>query len=439
MKRLILFALLTVAAWTLQAQPAGFVQVKGTRFYRDNKPYYFLGTNLWYGCMLGQDGEVGDRPRLIRELDHLKKLGIDNLRIMGASEGLGYAGQIQPAIQPQPGVLDESLLVGLDFLLAEMARRDMQAVVFLNNYWEWSGGMSQYMSWVTGEQYPSPMDPQFGYWGLMKTSGRFYNSEPANVLFRDYLKRLINRRNSVNGRLYREDPTIMAWQLANEPRPYPEDVDRPRHLKAFAVWIDETAAFIKSLDPHHLVSTGNEGLKGSLESESCYLESHASPHIDYVTFHLWVLNWSWFDPLQPEKTWHGAREKALAYVHQHIAYAEQLGKPTTLEEFGIPRDGHAYSPSAKTYCRDLYYEALFAAMYESAKGGSALAGSNFWGWGGEGAAADTETFTWKKGDDYTGDPPQEPQGRNSVFSSDRSTLKILQTYAGKMKSLQKRK
>ena len=434
MKRTLLLILL-VAAALIQAQPADFIRVEGTKFIRGGKSYYFLGTNLWYGAMLGQEGEAGDRARLRRELDQLKKLGINNLRVMGASEGLGNAGQIQPAFQPEPGKYNEALLVGLDYLLAEMAQRGLYAVIFLNNYWEWTGGMAQYICWVTGEPYPSPQDPKFGYWGLMKTSGRFYTSEPANAIYRDYLRMLIGRRNTVNGRLYKEDPAIMAWQLANEPRPYPEDVDRPRHLKEFAAWVDQTAGYIKSLDPHHLVTTGNEGLMGSLESETCFIDAHSSAHIDYLTFHLWVLNWSWFDPLKPEQTWPAASEKALAYIRSHTAYAQKVGKPITLEEFGIPRDGHDYARTAPVTWRDRYYELLFAEMYASAQKGSALAGSNFWGWGGEGTASDTATYTWKKGDDYTGDPPQEPQGRNSIFSSDNSTVIILKKYAKKMNAL----
>lgn len=434
MKRFGLFFLLA-AALSLQAQPAGFVTVKGTRFYLNGRPYHFLGTNLWYGAMLGQEGAAGDRLRLQRELDHLKKLGIENLRVMGASEGLGYAGQIQPAIQPEPGRYDEKLLAGLDFLLAEMAKRDMHAVIFLNNYWEWTGGMSQYISWITGEQYPSPQDPKFGYWGLMRTSGRFYTSEPANAIYRDYIRMLVNRVNTVNGRRYREDPAIMAWQLANEPRPSPEEEERDQHFAAFARWVDESAGYIKSLDANHLVTTGNEGLKGSLESESCYLDAHRSAHIDYLTFHLWLLNWSWFDPQKPDETWPEASRKAVEYLHQHIAYAEKLGKPITLEEFGIPRDGHAYARTAPVTWRDRYYSLLFKEMYQSARSGSAMAGSNFWGWGGEGQASDLQSYTWQKGDAYTGDPPQEPQGRNSVFASDKSTLKILRTWAKKMTAL----
>ena len=125
----------------------------------------------------------------------------------------------------------------------------------------------------------------------------------------------------------------------------------------------------------------------------------------------------------------------MEYVRQHVAYAQKLGKPITLEEFGIPRDGHTYARAAAVTWRNRYYTLLFEEMYKSAKAGSPMAGSNFWGWGGEGKARDLQTFTWQKGDDYTGDPPQEPQGRNSVFSSDKSTIKILRKYAKKMAAL----
>ncbi len=42
---------------------------------------------------------------------------------------------------------------------------------------------------------------------------------------------------------------------------------------------------------------------------------------------------------------------------------------------------------------------------------------------------------WKEGDPFTGDPPQEPQGRNSIFISDHSTIGIIRDHAAKMKRL----
>lgn len=35
--------------------------------------------------------------------------------------------------------------------------------------------------------------------------------------FKNYVKAILTRRNSITGVLYKDDPTIMAWDLANEP------------------------------------------------------------------------------------------------------------------------------------------------------------------------------------------------------------------------------
>ncbi len=168
---------------------------------------------------------------------------------------------------------------------------------------------------------------------------------------------------------------------------------------------------------------------------SCYIDAQGSPHIDYVTLYLWALNWSWFDPLKAQVTWPTVQKKALEYLHRHIRDAEQVGKPLTMENFGIPRDSHSYSPASPVTCRDRCYELMFAEIYRSARSGSPIADKHFRGWGGEGRASDSTTCTWNKGDDYNGDPPQEPQGRNSAFAQDLTTIKMLQQYAKTMNAL----
>src|SRR5215510_7731077 len=61
-------------------EQSGFVSVKGRHFQLDGKPYYYAGTNLWYGMYLGSPGKTGDRARLARELDQLAEQGVLNLR-----------------------------------------------------------------------------------------------------------------------------------------------------------------------------------------------------------------------------------------------------------------------------------------------------------------------------------------------------------------------
>lgn len=418
----------------LTRRPNEFIKVRGTNFIFNEKPYYFLGTNLWYGCYLGSSGETGDRERLISELDLLKSLGVMNLRILAASEKSEIKNSLKPAIQVEPGVYDEGLLEGLDFLLNEMKERKMHAVLFLNNYWEWSGGMSQYNAWVNRIRAVDPEDTTYGWGEFMRLSATFYSNEKANQYFRNYVEKIITRKNKFNDLYYYEDPTIMAWQLANEPRPWGQGEQIENYYK----WVDSTAAFIHSLDPNHLVSTGNEGTMGSLTSEEYYLTAHSSRFIDYLTFHLWIKNWGWFNAKKIDDTYPTAKEKATAYINKHIEFAREVGKPIALEEFGIARDFEDYSPLSKTEARDDYFNTVFALVDDSASAGAPIAGTNFWTWGGYGRAQHTD-FKWRAGDEFTGDPPQEPQGLNSVFDSDSSTLKIIQKYAEKMNELGKKK
>ena len=58
--------------------------------FLDGKPYYFVGTNYWYGGLLGleKDKRRGVE-RLKRELDFLKANGVKNLRLMAGAEGTG--------------------------------------------------------------------------------------------------------------------------------------------------------------------------------------------------------------------------------------------------------------------------------------------------------------------------------------------------------------
>ena len=119
----------------------GIIAVDNGKIIRDGKAYYYIGTNFWAAPILGSTGEGGDRERLRVELDKLKELGVENLRILvGADAGSKNANSVYPYLQPLPGELNDTLLVGLDYTLAELEKRGMTAVLYLTNSWDWSGG-----------------------------------------------------------------------------------------------------------------------------------------------------------------------------------------------------------------------------------------------------------------------------------------------------------
>jgi len=414
------------------ATQSGFVTVSRKHFVLDGKPYYFAGANLWYGMYLGSPGKTGNRARLLKELDQLAAQGITNLRVLAISESSTLKRSVTPAVVLRPNHLDETLWQGLDFLLAEMAKRDMKAVLYLNNFWQWSGGMSQYLAWFNGKPV---VDPDVtGNWNeFMDNSAAFYREPKAQTAFRFAVKQLITRKNSVNGRAYNVDPTIMSWQLANEPRPG-SDANAKPYFDVFVKWIDETAGYIKTLAPQQLVSTGNEGWMGTAGSRELFVKSHATKNVDYLTFHMWAPNWSWFDPKKAAATYDGAWVKMKEYLDWHIDAANKMAKPVVLEEFGINRDDGSFRPIATTIYRDKFYTAIYGLLARRAAAGDAIAGSNFWAWGGSGRTQNAD-FMWKAGDSFVGDPPQEPQGLYCVFDSDISTVKIISAHALQMSGL----
>jgi mannan endo-1,4-beta-mannosidase len=412
----------------------GFVRVEGTRFVLDGRPYRFAGANFWYGAYLGAPGELGDRERLIVELDQLKAAGIDNLRVLAMSEASGFKRGVSPAIMTAPGQYDERLLQGIDFLLDEMARRDMKAVLYLNNFWQWSGGMSQYVSWFTGEPVSTHDPDETGDWnGFMLNSARFYAIGEAQALYREAIRTVITRTNTINGRRYVDDPTVMSWQLANEPRPG-SDTEGHDTFPVFRQWIHETAGYIRGLAPNQLVSTGSEGAWGTLRSDELFYEAHDTPNVDYLTFHLWPSNWGWMDHHDPAARLDSGTVLALDYVDRHIDLANRMGKPIVLSEFGLNRDKGAYDAASPVAARDTFYKAIFDRLLERASAGDAIAGSNFWAWGGRGRTANAD-WMWKAGDPFTGDPPQEAQGLFSLFDSDASSLQIVSDHARAMRAL----
>jgi mannan endo-1,4-beta-mannosidase len=405
------------------APNAPFVTQHNGQFEVNGAPYYYIGTNFWYGAILGSTGQGGNRERLLKELDFMKDNGINNLRVLVGADGRDVQDvKVRPALQVAPGVYNDTIFDGLDYLLAEMAKRDMYAVLYLNNSWEWSGGYAQYLDW-TGYGTIPPEGVRDWTTYLTEVS-KYATCDSCHALFLNHVRHVITRTNRYTGKPYTDDPAIMSWQVGNEPRVFSND-GKP----AFTKWLKETTALIRALDGNHLIAIGSEGQAGCENDMQLFETIHADPNVDYLTIHIWPKNWSWIEIPHVTKHVAAAIEKTNAYIEAHTAIARKLNKPVVIEEFGYPRDHHRYTLDDPTTARDAYYNNIFAQVAASAEAGGALAGCNFWAWGGFGRAAHEY---WQPWDDYLGDPAQEEQGLNAVFDTD-STIGLIKTYAHRLK------
>jgi len=446
-----------------------YVSRRRGMLWRDGQPYRFVGANVFYLAWLGAE-DSGDQARLKRELDRLQALGVTNVRLLAAAEGPDQArqpcaewcredhghcmngrwdthgwqcectgcsfcnssaarlggvlfkhcpgvasmGKIVPSLQPFAGIVNEYMLRGLDYALDALASRGMNAVLILNNMWAWSGGFASYVLWATGEAPPrmGPDATDADWQAHQDFASRFYGTAKAVEIWFGYIRQLLGRRNSVNGRLYREDPAIMAWELANEPRAL-------KKKNAYQTWIRQASGLIKSLDCLHLVTLGSEGATAFPSYVNNNLQSDHE-HVDFVTLHIWPQNYLWYNPMTARDVGQ-AFAHSKAYIEAALNASAAMGKPLVIEEFGIARDNGSHSTTASTKLRDAYFKQMCTFLASTT---SQTSGLNFWSWAGEGRPRAAKTI-WQPGDEWTGDPPHERQGWYSVYDTDRSTLTVL--------------
>lgn len=409
-------------------QGPDFVSVKDHQFFLNKEPYYFIGTNYWYGPLLGleKDKRRGI-DRLRKELDFLKKSGVTNLRLLGGAEGSGLLNGVErvgPPLQTGLREFNENTLDGLDLILAEMAKRKMKAVIFFSNNWEWSGGFQQYLIWT--QTIDEKWLTEKPTWDELRDNvSRFYGCESCTDAYDRQVMLILRRTNKITGKPYIDDPTIMAWELANEPRPM-----RPAAIEEYRNWIIDTAEMIKRADHKHLLTIGTEGWIGT-ENNSVFKDIHSNPDVDYLTIHIWPKNWGWYQKGKIAEEFEIIKIKTGSYLAIHAADAAMLNKPLVVEEFGLPRDEQSFDPASTTKFRDAYFKFVLSHVRSLPH----IAGANVWAFGGGARPIKGQLF-WKKGDQYMGDPPMEEQGLYSVFDSDKSTWKMISKAAKKLQQPQ---
>jgi hypothetical protein len=135
--------------------------------------------------------------------------------------------------------------------------------------------------------------------------------------FRHFLQFILNRKNTVSGILYKDDPAILAWQLGNEFGSYAGDrkLDYAVWTPRIEAWCREMSAFIKSIDPNHLLMEAG-GVRKSFVLED--------PNIDLVSEHLYEY-WNRM----------GGKPWELAPIARAAAAETRGLKPLVVDEFGL--------------------------------------------------------------------------------------------------------
>ncbi len=179
-------------------------------------------------------------------------------------------GESVARIRNDDGSLREEGLQGLDRLLAAAAEDGVSLILSLTNNWHDYGGAEAILRAVApGESLPKDA---------------FWTDSRAVAMQRAYIDTLVMRTNTVNGRAYKSDPTVFAWELANEARCDDSSLCAPDTL---VVWARTMATQVRAAGAAQLVAWGGIGYLGEHGEDLEALAADGA--VDVLTVHMYPM------------------------------------------------------------------------------------------------------------------------------------------------------
>lgn len=360
--------------------PNGFAYTQGTRFMLDGSPFYYAGTNCYYLTFKSQeavDSVFKDAEamglKVIRVWGNLdvgvktgttdsegKPVFTNNNDGPGEKDGIYFQYFDKDLGKP---VINEGKdgLQKLDYALYQAEKHGIKLLITFTNYWDAFGGMGQYVKWAE----------ELGITGLKKDD--FYTNETLKGWYKDYVSGLLNHTNQYTGRKLKDEPSVFAWELANEPRC---NTDAQCKDNILYNWAKEMSEYVKSVDPNHMVALGDEGFYN--KPYGYYNEYTTSNYafygaegvdfeklmtidtLDFGTPHLYLDQWGMKHT--------GTGQDDLLWFKIHGETCAELGKPVILEEFGLT------NRTIRDSEYEQWFEVLEGNVYETVE----YAGTNYW-------------------------------------------------------------
>jgi mannan endo-1,4-beta-mannosidase len=363
-----------------------FVTTSGTRFMLNGRPFFVTGANCHY-LGWGSRAEVDDvlttarrmglnvvrsiMSGVVGSLDGSARRTLWNWRSTEDSSNLGVHGVHLLYWDAGRGTWawNDSTVNGLgrwDYVIYRAGQLGLKLNISLLDYWQWTGGAQQVVAWFVPGFDPD-RDP--------RRSTFFFENPATKAIYKQWTAHVLNRVNSITGVRYRDDPTIFAWDLMNEP-----EIDaRARDAAGVSLaqsWLAEMTAYVRSIDSRHLVTSGDEGFydrPGAIDRTA----ELALPGLDFGSWHLYP-DYYRITPAE-----------AIELVRRQGEGAASAGKPVLLQEFGYGST-HADQPDV--------YQAWLRALADDRN----CAGWAFWRLVGRVQPSPTRPFPAAEGDALRG-------------------------------------
>ncbi|MBN2801506.1 MAG: cellulase family glycosylhydrolase [Deltaproteobacteria bacterium] len=348
--RIVSVILLSLTGFSCSSKnKVSFVKSNGENLTLNGKKFFFSGGNSYSMLYSKEDAD--------KQFATAKSLGLNVIRLWGFWNMEFDKADIDKGkiLQPEPMKFSENGWKKLDYVIYLAGKNNIKLIIPLLNNWSEFGGTETYMRWA-GIDIPE-LPESFYKRGevLKKIRPKFWKSKKAQKLYLNYVKYILNRKNSYTGVLYKNEPSIMIWEVMNEPR-YGPWSNTKAGSESVRDWISTAADYIKSIDSNHLVATGEEGFldnsdtkikssvypfNGATGEGSSFVLNSAIKSIDVLGFHMWPFQWSLWGTSDQDfgkdmvGEYPDLSKFAEDWVKEHKRIASKLKKPIYLGEFGF--------------------------------------------------------------------------------------------------------
>ena len=314
----------TSAADPIDARGNHFAVRVGDQIYHRGQPFRMAGSNNYYPMYVSQTmvdnlfqtaaAQNFNAFRLWAFLDVGNQDGTNS--VDGPHNGVYF----QYFDGKEPAYNDGATgLQHLDYVIYRAGQLNLKLILPLVNNYDQFGGMDQYVRWAGGQYHD-----------------QFYTDTTVRKWYKAWIKHLLNHTNIYTGIKYKDDATIMIWELANEERcagygVYPQSSQCT--TQTITSWANDVSLYIKSIDSRHLVSPGSEGFYCKDPSSYDFTINCSQgvdaialaklPAMDVLSYHLYPDSWG--------KT----PEWGTAWIAEHIADSHQLGDRAIAGEWGL--------------------------------------------------------------------------------------------------------
>ncbi|HUT76078.1 MAG TPA: cellulase family glycosylhydrolase, partial [Polyangia bacterium] len=219
-------------------------------------------------------------------------------------------------IRDDDGTIREEGLAALDLVVAEAAGADVRLLLLLTNNWEDFGGAQA----VVNAAAPGEGLPKDAFW-----------SEPRAVAAQlDYVRTIALRTNTVSGRPYAADPSILGWELANEAR-----CDDPDWcaVDALPSWAAAMSDELRDAGARQPIFWGGAGYLG--EHGEDLRDIGGDGGVDVLTLHLYLHHsHPYLENLPASQRISEAVDIGAGIIRERAAVADEAGLPLVIEELG---------------------------------------------------------------------------------------------------------